>query len=327
METVSLGRTGTAVSAIAFGTWRFGRETDAGTVETDRKRAHELLDAYADRGGNFIDTADMYGGGKSEQWIGEWLAERDREDFVIASKVYWSTRKNDPNGRGIGRKHLRRQIDRILDRLDTEYLDLLYTHRFDEQTPPEEFMHTLDGFVRDGTVQYLGTSTFEPRAWEVARANEVAEKRNYEPFTIAQPRYNLVDREIETEYLDMCEAYDIGCCPWSPLAGGFLTGKYRREERIPKGTRGSVSNQFTDRYFTSKNFDALSVVCDIAAETDATPAQVSLAWLIAHPRITAPIIGARTTEQLTENLAATELSLSQEQFDRLSEAKATPSLV
>lgn len=327
METVSLGHTGTSVSAITLGTWRFGRETDAGTLEVDRERAHELLDVYADHGGNFIDTADMYGDGKSEQWIGEWLAERDREEFVIASKVYWSTRENDPNGSGIGRKHLRRQIDRILDRLDTEYLDLLYTHRFDDQTPPEEFMHTLNGFVRDGSVNYLGTSTFEPRAWEVARANEYAQKHGYEPFTIAQPRYNLADREIEADYLDMCEAYNIECCPWSPLAGGFLTGKYRSEERIPEGTRGAQSDQFTDRYLTSANFDALNVVRDVACEIDATPAQVSLAWLIAHPQITAPIIGARTTEQLTENLAATELSLTRDQFDRLSEAKATPSLV
>ncbi|MFC6961477.1 aldo/keto reductase [Halocatena marina] len=327
METVSLGQTGTAVSAVSLGTWRFGHETDAGTFEIDRESAHALLDAYADHGGNFIDTADMYGKGKSERWIGEWLSERDREEFVIASKVYWSTREDDPNGHGLGRKHLRRQIDRILDRLGTDYLDLLYTHRFDDRTPPEEFMHTLNGFVRDGSVNYLGTSTFEPRAWEVVRANEFADKHNYEPFTVAQPRYNLIDREIEAEYLAMCESYDIGCCPWSPLAGGFLTGKYRHEERIPDGTRGSESDQFTDRYLTPENYDTLRVVREIADEIDATPAQVSLAWLIAHPQVTAPIVGARTTEQLAENISAVDISLTQSQFDRLSEAKATPSPV
>lgn len=327
METVSLGRTGTTVSTLSFGTWRFGRETDAGTVEVDRERAHALLDLYADHGGNFIDTADMYGDGKSEQWIGEWLEDRDRERFVIASKVYWPTRENDPNGHGLGRKHLRRQIDRILDRLGTDYLDLLYTHRFDEQTPPAKFMRTLNGFVREGTVNYLGTSTFEPQAWRVVQANEIADKRGYEPFTIAQPRYNLVDREIEPSYLEMCERYDIGCCPWSPLAGGFLTGKYRHGDRVPERTRGAQSDQFADRYLTDENFEALDVVSEVTDELDATPAQVSLAWLLEHPRVSAPIVGARTTDQLTENLAAAELSLSQDQFDRLADAKESPSLV
>ncbi|MFC7156681.1 aldo/keto reductase [Halomarina halobia] len=321
LSTVPLGRTGTTVSSIVFGTWRFGRETDAGEVEVDRDRAHELLDAYAAAGGNFVDTADMYGDGLSEEWIGDWLADRDREDFVVASKVYWPTRENDPNGRGIGRKHLRRQIDRILDRLGTDYLDLLYCHRFDDQTPPEEFMRTLDGFVDDGRVNYLGASTFEPNAWEVARANEIADRRNYEPFTIAQPRYNLVNREVEGNYADMCEAYGMGICPWSPLAGGFLTGKYERDRDMPEGTRGAENDRFADRYLTGANFDALDEVRAVAEEVGASPAQVSIAWLAHHPRVTAPIVGARTVEQLEENLAADEVSLSDEQFRRLAEAK------
>ncbi|WP_254545675.1 aldo/keto reductase [Halomarina pelagica] len=321
LSTVPLGRTGTTVSSIAFGTWRFGRETDTGEVEVDRDRAHELLDAYAAAGGNFVDTADMYGDGLSEEWIGDWLAERDREDFVIASKVYWPTREDDPNGRGIGRKHLRRQIGVVLDRLGTDYLDLLYCHRFDDQTPPEEFMRTLDGFVDDGRANYLGASTFEPNAWEVARANEIADRRNYEPFTIAQPRYNLVNREVEGNYADMCEAYGMGICPWSPLAGGFLTGKYERDRDMPEGTRGAESDRFADRYLSEANFDALDVVRAVADEVGASPAQVSIAWLMHHPQVTAPIVGARTVEQLEENLAADEVSLSDEQFRRLAEAK------
>ncbi|WP_049969794.1 aldo/keto reductase [Haladaptatus cibarius] len=317
LETVSLGSTGTKVSQIAFGTWRFGRENDEGNVEIGEKRAHELLSAYADAGGNFIDTADMYGDGESERYIGNWLADRDREDFVIASKIYWPTRKDDPNGRGLSRKHLRRQMNLILDRLGTDYLDLLYIHRWDDETPAEEFMRTLDGFVRDGKVNYIGTSTLDPNAWKVVKANEM----EYEPFRLAQPRYNLVNREIESNYLPMCEEYDIGLIPWSPLAGGFLTGKYSRDEKPPKGTRGANDQQFRDSYLTEENFDVLEEVEAVAEEVGTTPAKVSLAWLLKHDAVTAPIVGARTVEQLEENLAATAVSLTNEQFERLADAK------
>ena len=320
LDTVSLGRTGTQVSEIAFGTWRFGRENDEGEIEIGRDRAHDLLDAYADHGGRFIDTADMYGDGRSEEYIGDWLATRDREDYVIASKIYWPTR-DDPNGTGLSRKHLRRQIELILDRLGTDYVDLLYTHRWDDDTPAEEFMRTLDGFVRDGKVNYLGTSTFEPNAWKVAKANELADRRGYEPFTVAQPRYNAVNREIEGNYLDMCADYDIGVVPWSPLAGGFLTGKYSRDEEPPADSRAATDQQFVDSYLTPENFDVLEVVESVAAETDASPGQVALAWLLHHEQVTAPIVGARTVEQLEENLAAAEVSLTAEQFERIADAK------
>jgi aryl-alcohol dehydrogenase-like predicted oxidoreductase len=320
LDTVSLGRTGTKVSEVAFGTWRFGRENDEGTVEIGRDRAHELLDAYADAGGNFIDTADMYGDGRSEEYIGDWLAGRDREDFVVASKIYWPTR-DDLNGQGLSRKHLRNNIDEILDRLGTDYVDLLYIHRWDDETPAEEFVRTLDEFVRDGKVNYLGASTLDPNAWKVAKANEIADKRGYEPFKLAQPRYNLANREIEGNYLEMCADYDIGVVPWSPLAGGFLTGKYSRGEEPPEGTRGATDQQFRDSYLTDENFDVLGAVEAVAEEVDATPAQVSLAWLTEHKQVTAPIVGARTVDQLTENLAATEIDLTDEQFERLAEAK------
>jgi len=321
LETVSLGRTGLKVSEVAFGTWRFGRENDRGEIEVGRERAHELLDAYADAGGNFVDTADMYGEGRAETYIGEWLAERDREDFVVASKIYWPTR-DDPNGTGLNRKHLRRNIDRILDRLGTDYVDLLYTHRWDDETPAEEFMRTLDDFVREGKVNYLGTSTFEPNAWKVAKANEIARREGYEPFKLAQPRFNLVNREIEGNYLDMCRDYDVGIVPWSPLAGGFLTGKYSRTEEPPANSRAATDQQFADSYLTAENFDALEVVEDVAEEVEATPAQVSLAWLIHHDQVTAPIVGARTVDQLEENLAAADVTLTEEQFERLDAAKS-----
>jgi aryl-alcohol dehydrogenase-like predicted oxidoreductase len=321
LESVSLGRTGTRVSELAFGTWRFGRENDAGEIEIDADRAHELLDTYEAAGGRFIDTADMYGDGRAETYVGEWLAERDREDFVVASKVYWPTREDDPNGRGLGRKHLRRQIELILDRLGTDYLDLLYIHRWDDATPAAEFMATLNDFVRAGAVHYLGASTLEPNAWKVVKANEIARREGYEPFTVVQPRYNAVNREIEGPYLDMCYDYEIGVVPWSPLAGGFLSGKYTRGEAPPSDSRGATDEQFVDSYLTPENFDVLEEVEAVADEVGASPVQVSLAWLLTHEQVVAPIIGARTTDQLEEDLAATEIELSRSQFERIATAK------
>ncbi|WP_332899686.1 aldo/keto reductase [Haladaptatus sp. CMSO5] len=320
LDFVPLGRTGLQVSELAFGTWRFGRENDQGDIEVDADRAHELLDAYEAHGGRFIDTADIYGDGRAEEYIGDWLAGRDREEFVIASKVYWPTR-DDPNGRGLNRKHLRKEIDRILERLGTSFVDILYIHRWDDDTPPEQFMRTLNGLVEAGKVNHLGTSTFEPNAWKVTRANEIADRRGYEPFTVAQPRYNLVNREIEGNYLEMASHYDLAVVPWSPLAGGFLSGKYKRTEEPPAGTRGATDSQFADTYLTSANFDVMEEVEEVSREVGASPAAVSLSWLLHHDAVTAPIIGARTVEQLEENLAATDLALSRDQFERLANAK------
>ncbi|PSQ50480.1 aryl-alcohol dehydrogenase [Halobacteriales archaeon SW_7_65_23] len=324
LETVPMGQTGLEVSEIAFGTWRFGRETAAGNLEIDRERGHELLDAYESAGGRFIDTADVYGRGKSERWIGEWLADHERDRYVIASKIYWQTREGDPNAKGLNRKHVRRGVERSLDRLGTDYLDVLYIHRWDDATPARELMRTLDGLVDDGLVQYLGASTFRPNAWKVARANEIARKQGWEPFSVAQPRHNLVNREIEGEYMAFCEERGLGIVPWSPLAQGFLTGKYERDEVPPGDSTASDSEGWEERYLTEENFDALDVVRSVADEVDATPAQVSLAWQMHHPTITAPIVGARTVEQLEENLGAATVSLTEEQFERLDAAKAGP---
>lgn len=320
LDVVPLGRTGLQVSELAFGTWRFGRENDRGEIEVGEDRAHELLDTYAEHGGRFIDTADIYGDGRAEEYIGDWLADYDREEFTIASKLYWPTR-SDPNGRGLNRKHIRKEIDRILERLGTSFVDVLYIHRWDDDTPPEQFMRTLNGLVEDGRVNHLGTSTFEPNGWKVTLANEIADRRGYEPFTVAQPRYNLVNREIEGNYLEMADHYGLGVVPWSPLAGGFLTGKYKRTEEPPEGTRGATDAQFADTYLTSANFDVMEEVEEISREVGASPAAVSLSWLLHHDSVTAPIVGARTVEQLEENLAATDISLSREQFERLASAK------
>ncbi|QIO21019.1 aldo/keto reductase [Haloarcula sp. JP-L23] len=323
LDYVRLGETGLSVSELSFGTWRFGRETADGTLEIGEERAHELLDAYEAAGGRFIDTADVYGGGDSEDWIGDWLTERDREEYVLASKIYWPTREDDPNGRGLGRKHIRRNIDLMLDRLGTDYLDVLYIHRWDEDTPAHELMRTLTGLVDDGKVNYLGASTFEPNAWRVAQANELAEREGLEPFTVSQPRYNLVNREVEGDYLDMCAHYGLGVCPWSPLGQGVLTGKYDRSDRDTDASAGR-SEDWKESYLTDENFHVVDEVQAVAAEVDATPAQVSLAWLMHHDSVAVPLVGARTVEQLEENLGAADVDLSAEQFERLAESKAGP---
>jgi aryl-alcohol dehydrogenase-like predicted oxidoreductase len=212
----------------------------------------------------------------------------------------------------------------MLDRLGTDYLDLLYIHRWDDETPARELMRTLDGLVDDGLVHYLGASTFRPNAWKVARANEIARQQGWEPFSVTQPRHNLIDREIEGDYMEFCREQGLGIVPWSPLAQGFLTGKYEREEAPPEDSTASDSDSWEERYLTEENFAALDVVRQVAEETDASPAQVALAWQIHHPDITVPIVGARTVDQLEENLGAATVSLSEEQFERLDEAKPGP---
>ncbi|MFB6154004.1 MAG: aldo/keto reductase [Halodesulfurarchaeum sp.] len=324
LDFVPLGQTGLQTSELQFGTWRFGKETEDGDVEIGEKRAHELLDAYAEAGGRYIDTADVYGGGDSERWIGDWLSDRDRERFTIASKIFWQIRQGDPNSRGTNRKNIRHRIDRILDRLGTEYIDVLYIHRWDDDTPAREMMKTLNGVVEAGKVHYLGTSTLRPNAWKVSRANEIAREQGWEPFTVSQPRYNLVNREIEGDYLEMAHHYDLAVCPWSPLAQGFLTGKYDREDGLTGESKVGRSEYFQNRYLTEENFDAHDVLDTVAEDVGATPAQTALAWLMHRDGVTAPIVGARTVAQLRENLTAATVELSKDQVERLTDAAAGP---
>ncbi|CQH56685.1 probable oxidoreductase (aldo-keto reductase family protein) [Halobacterium hubeiense] len=321
---VQFGDTGLQTSELQFGTWRFGKETEEGDIEIGEKRAKKLLDAYADAGGRYIDTADVYGGGKSEEWIGDWLADRDRERYTIASKVYWQIRDGDPNSRGNNRKNVRDRVDAILDRLGTDYIDVLYIHRWDDQTPTRELMRTLNGLVEEGKVHYIGASTLRPNAWKVARANELARSEGWEPFTVVQPRYNLVDREIEGDYLEMARSEGLAVCPWSPLGQGFLTGKYDREDGLTGESKASESSRWEESYLTEENFDLHDVLDEVADEVDASPAQVALTWLTHRDGVTAPIVGARTVDQLEENLAAADIDLSDEQVERLTEAKEGP---
>ena len=331
MEYRTLGATGTKVSELCFGTWRFGKQT-GDTLETNEQRAHELLDAAWEQGINFVDTANVYGdpNGTSEKWIGDWLAEHDREDFVLASKVYfpfdgWG--EPGPNDSGLGRKHIRAQIEGTLDRLGTEYLDLYYIHRFDEETPITETLDTLDTLVDKGKVNYLGASTMA--SWQLTKALWKSEVRDLARFDVTQPLFHAAYYEDVAEYLDVCADQDVAVCPYSPLAGGFLTGKYERADpedptavEAPDGSRASFDEQFTDYYLSERGWSILDSVREVAEEVGATPAQVALRWLIDQDRFTCvPIVGARTTDQLEDNVGAVELSLSRDQHDRITEAR------
>ena len=328
MEYRQLGSTGTRVSELCFGTWRFGRKT-GGVLETDEEEAHELLDTFADHGGNFIDSANVYGdpNGTSESYIGSWLEDRDSEKFVLTSKVYFDYDEDNPNGSGLSRTHIRNQIDKTLDALGTDYLDLYYIHRWDENTPIEETLSTLDRIVEEGKVNYLGASTMA--AWQLTKALWKSDVNDYQRFDVTQPLFHAGYYKDVEDYLDVCADQDLAVCPYSPLAGGFLTGKYERADpddpksvRAPDGSRGSFDERFERFYLSERGWKVLDEIRAVADEVDASPAQVSLRWLMDQEDFTCvPIVGARTTEQLEENLGAAEVSLTTDQHDRITDAR------
>jgi len=312
VEYTKLGSAGVDVSTLCFGTWRFNNEAGDGTVETDREEAHELLDAFAEGGGNFIDTANGYGGGKSEEWIGEWLADRDREDYVVASKVYGAAVSRFSGN--LSRKNIRAEIEGTLDRLDTDYLDVYYLHRWDDDTPITETLRTLTRLVEEGKVHYLAASSMA--AWKLTKGLWKSEVEGLERFEATQPRFNAADRP--RDYLDVCADQDIAVVPYSPLDAGFLTGKYEQGE-AGAGSRADLHDW--DMEFSDTQWRVLDAVQSVASDVDATPAQVSLRWLVDQREFTCvPIFGARSIDQMEENLGAIEVSLSDDQFDRIDEA-------
>lgn len=301
---------------MTFGA-EWGTEASGAVTQTNRKTAHEILDRCHDAGLNFVDTANIYGqpSGRAERILGEWLADHDREDFVIASKVY-SPMGGGPNESGLGRKHVREQLEATLERLGTDYLDVYYVHRWDDETPIRETLRTLDEFVHDGRVRYLGASKMA--AWKLTKGLWTSESEGLERFEVTQPPYSAASAGAVDEYLDVCAEEGLAVCPYSPLAGGFLTGKYDRE--TPSGSRADVTDWY-DEEFSDRQWQVLEAVRDVAEELDATPAQVSLRWLIERPAFTCvPILGARTPEQIEENLRAADLRLTESQRARIDSA-------
>jgi len=317
MDYPNLGRTGLKVSEICLGTMQWGWTADEDTSTT-------VMDAFVEAGGNFIDTADIYSrwvegnpGGVSEEIIGRWMqARNNRRHIVLATKVrgpMW----DGPNGEGLSRGHIIQACEDSLRRLQTDYIDLYQTHFYDADTPIQETMEALDRLVQQGKVRYVGCSNYP--AWRLTESLWASDKAGLARYDSIQPHYNLAHRaEFEREAAEVCAAHGIGVIPYSPLAGGFLTGKYDRET-VPASAR---ADGIKSRYFNEAGWRTLDAVRAVADETDSTPIAVSLAWLLAQPVVTSPIIGANSVEQLQGSLAAVELDLSAEQIERLNEASA-----
>jgi aryl-alcohol dehydrogenase-like predicted oxidoreductase len=279
----------------------------------DREASTELIERALELGINFFDTANAYSRGESESILGDALSEHDREELVIATKVYFEMDEG-PNKRGLSRKHILDQVEGSLERLGTDYIDLYQIHRWDDNTPIEETLAALDSLVTSGKVRYLGASTMA--GWQLSKALYTADLNGWERFACLQPEYNLVDRHEEANLLPVCADEGVGVIPWSPLAGGFLSGKYNRDESIPADSR-AASDEYTKNRFTAANWTVLDAVRAIAAAEDATPAQVSLAWLLQKDVVDAPIIGPRRVSHLDQSVDALEIDLTQKQIERL----------
>ena len=319
MKTSPLGSPDLHVTPATLGTMTFGKEADE-----DTSRA--LLDHYVAAGGNLIDTADVYSQGLSEEIIGRWLKDSGkRDDVVIATKARFAMQKGGP--RGLHPDYLRGAIEANLQRLDIDTIDLFQPHTFDPLVPIADWLGLIKEFIDEGKIRYLGVSNF--LSYQLQETLDIAKYENLPAVVSLQPQYNLLDRHIDYEVMAVCKNHNIPLLPWSPLGGGWLTGKYDRDF-LPTGstrlgedpTRGVEAY---DKRNTERTFRILDVVKDIASDQGASMAQVALAWLIQHPHVGSVILGARTTDQLADNMAAADITLTEEQWQRLDEVSAPPS--
>ena len=311
------GRTGMKVSALCLGTMTFGNESD-------EKTAHALLDRFWDAGGNFIDTANMYQMGLSEEITGRWI-KHHRQDLVLATKFRFRM-SDQPNDIGASRYTIMRAVEDSLRRLQVDAIDLYQIHCWDPATPLEETLRALDDLVHQGKVRYLGASNFA--GWQLAQALGISERLGLARFDCLQPQYSLIERGIEYELVPLCLDQNIAMIPWSPLGGGFLTGKYSRAER-PDGSRlsrdipdSSPLENIWGKRATERNWAVLDIVRELATVHEVTPAQVAIAWTLAQPGVTSTIIGARHVGQLEDNLGALGITLSKDDLARLDAASA-----
>lgn len=311
-----LGRSGLRVSPLSLGTMTFGGVSGWGTSDDE---ALQMLNHYIEKGGNFIDSANFYANGGSESLIGDMIGAR-RQQLVIATKYSLMMRKGDPNACGNQRKNMMQSVEDSLKRLKTDYIDLLYLHVWDNLTPADEILRGFDDLVRAGKVLYVGIS--DTPAWQVSRLQTIADLRGWAPLVALQVPYNLTERTVEREFMPMAQTMGLGVLPWSPLAGGVLSGKYRRQDlqRQDGATMDSrkAINLATGR-LTERALDIAEVVIAVAQELNRPPAQVALAWTLLNPAVVSPIIGARTFAQFEDNLAALEITLSEDQIKRLND--------
>jgi aryl-alcohol dehydrogenase-like predicted oxidoreductase len=314
----TLGRTGLKVSPLGLGVMTYG-------WGADKQAARAMFDLYRERGGNFLDTADLYSAGESESWLGEFVRDsKSRDEVVIATKFSFNAQAGNPNAGGNGRKNILRAIDGSLRRLQTDYVDLYILHAWDRVTPVDEVMRTLDQLVRSGKVRHVGFS--DVPAWHAARAQTLAEAHQYEPLAVLQLEYSLVSRSLEREHVPLAAETHISIVPWSPLGSGFLTGKYRRENgkiigsgRVfeSKDSGNPTLEKFAKR---ERNWDVLDAVVKVAEQLGKTPTEIALAWVIGRPQVTSVLIGATRKEQLELNLSALTLELPAEMEHMLTEA-------
>jgi aryl-alcohol dehydrogenase-like predicted oxidoreductase len=318
MEYRNLGQSGCAVSSLALGTMTFGDETDEAT-------SHAQMDTFVEAGGTLIDTADVYGRGLSEEIIGRWLAEQPadiRGQVVLATKGRFPM-GDGPNDAGLSRRHLRDALDASLRRLGVESVDLYQVHAFDPHTPLEETLRFLDDAVTAGKIAYVGLSNYT--GWQVQKVVDLAEFRGLARPVTLQPQYNLLVREIEWEIVPACESTGLGLLPWSPLGGGWLTGKYTRDARPTGATRLGENPErgveaYDRRSGVQRTWDVIDAVQEVASSRGISMAQVALAWLVDRPMVSSVILGARTIEQLEDNLGAADLHLTADETARLDAA-------
>jgi aryl-alcohol dehydrogenase-like predicted oxidoreductase len=310
MDYRTLGRSGCAVSSMCLGTMTFG-------TETDEAGAHQQLDQFIDAGGTLVDTADVYGGGTSEEIIGRWFAGRPAqvtERVVLATKGRFPL-GGAPNDAGLSAVHLTRALDASLRRLGRDAVDLYQVHAYDPLTPLEETLRTLDGFVRSGKIRYYGLSNFT--GWQLTKTVCLARELNVAPPVTLQPQYSLLAREIEWEIVPAAVDAGLGLLPWSPLGGGWLSGKYRRDERPAGATRlgedPDRGMEAYDRRGTDRTWRVIDAVQKVAEDRGVSMAEVALAWVTGRPAVSATILGARTTDQLRANLRAAGLRLAPEE--------------
>lgn len=314
MQTTYLGRTGIEVSTLCFGTMSFGREADEATSAAMFARCR-------DAGINFLDCANIYSQGRAEEILGGLISDC-REELVITSKVCMPM-GDGPANRGLSRRHIHQQIDNSLRRLGTDRLDVYFCHHSDPHTPLEETLEAMDDLVRAGKVLHVGASNWS--AWRTVQAEGIAAKRGLQPVDVLQPMYNLAKRTCEIEILPMAKERNLGVIPYSPLGGGLLTGKYSPDTKDPDG-RLSTHKGYAKRYGRADYYELAGQFSDHAAQAGLHPATLAVAWVKAHPAVTAPIIGARNVEQLEASLAAADVDLTQQQWNELSELSGRPPL-
>jgi aryl-alcohol dehydrogenase-like predicted oxidoreductase len=301
-----LGRSGLKVSAVGLGGNTFGRFAD-------EKQTARCIHAALDQGINFFDTADVYNNGVSEEYVGKALADR-RERAIITSKVAMKTGEG-PNDKGLSRAHIIDGVDASLRRLGTEYMDLLQVHQWDAETPIEETMRALDDLVRGGKVRYIGCSNFT--AWQLVWSLWTSERHNLAAFVSVQPRYSLVDRAIEKELLPACQQFGAGIIPYSPLAGGVLTGKYEEGKEPPPGTRAHGNDRFGSQHGTHRNFEIARRCQQWAEARGHTVGELAIAWLVAHPEVASVIAGVTKPEQVEANAKAAVWELTPEEVSEV----------